>query len=196
MEMGDYDVVIVGGGLAGLTAALFAARYGHSTLALESFVPGGHLLNIKKIEDFPGFPNGVAGYDLGPLVQEQAANQGAEFRMAEVQSLEAKKPYWLVVTDRGRWQAKVVVIAAGSHPKDLGVPGESRLRGKGVSHCASCDGPLFSDQVVGVVGGGEDTHTEDLHLLNPQSILEFRISQRMNFIFWTRMRGLLFHLCL
>jgi thioredoxin reductase (NADPH) len=171
MDMGNYDVVIIGGGLAGLTAALFAARYGHSTLVLEPFVPGGHLVNVKKIEDFPGFPSGVAGYDLGPLVQEQAANQGAEFQMAEVQSLKAENLHWLVDTNRGRCRAKAVIIAAGSHPKELGVPGAGRLRGKGVSHCASCDGPLFSDQVVGVVGGGDSALQEALALADYASLV-------------------------
>lgn len=165
-EISDYDIIVVGGGLAGLTAALFAARFGHSTLVIERFAPGGHLVNIESIEDFPGFPNGVAGYELGPLVQEQAANQGAEFQMAEVQSLEAKDSYWLLQTSEGRCRAKTVIIATGSHLKDLGVPGESRLRGKGVSNCASCDGPLFGDQVVGVVGGGNHALQETLTLAN------------------------------
>lgn len=152
-ETSDYDIAIVGGGVAGLTAALFAARLGHSTLVIERIAPGGHLVNVESIEDFPGFPNGVAGYDLGPLMQEQAANQGAEFQMAEVQSLEAADSHWQVNTGEGTYRSKTVIVASGSEPKDLGVPGESRLRGQGVSNCASCDGPLFSDRVVGVVGG-------------------------------------------
>lgn len=159
-EMPRYDVVIVGAGLAGLTAALFAVRHGHSTLVLESFVPGGHLVNIGKIEDFPGFPTGVAGYELCPLVQEQAANQGAEFRMAEVRGVEAQDPYWIITTNEGRYRAKGLIIAAGSHAKELGVPGETKFRGKGVSHCASCDGPLFRGRVVGVVGGGDSALQE------------------------------------
>lgn len=162
--MGDYDVVIVGGGLAALTAGLFAARYGHSTLVLVAGVPGGHLVSIEKIEDFPGFPEGVAGYELGPLVQEQAAQQGAEFQMAEAQRLEAHDEGWLVVTDDGRYRARAVVVAPGSHPRELDVPGETRLRGKGVSHCASCDGPLFRDRTVGVVGGGDSALQEALTL--------------------------------
>ena len=88
--MADYDVIIIGSGLAGLTAGLFAARHGLSTLILESNIPGGHLISIEKIEDFPGFPDGVAGYELCPTVQRQAADQGAEFQRAEVQSLEAQ----------------------------------------------------------------------------------------------------------
>ena len=89
--MAEYDVIVIGSGLAGLTAGLFAARYGLSTLVMESNIPGGHLISIEKIEDFPGFPDGVAGYELCPTVQRQAADQGAEFQRAEVQSLEAQE---------------------------------------------------------------------------------------------------------
>jgi thioredoxin reductase (NADPH) len=152
-ETSEYDIAIIGGGVAGLTAALFAARFGHSTLVIERFAPGGHLVNVESIEDFPGFPNGVAGYELGPLLQEQAANQGAQFQMADVERVEARDLYWILNTSEGTYRAKTVIIATGSHPRDLGVPGESRLRGQGVSNCASCDGPLYSDRAVGVVGG-------------------------------------------
>jgi thioredoxin reductase (NADPH) len=152
-ETSEYHVAIIGAGVAGLTAALFAARLGHSTLVIERFAPGGHLVNVESIEDFPGFPNGVAGYELGPLIQEQAAHQGAEFQMAEVQGLEAGDSYWRVNTAEGGCRAKAVIVACGSEPRDLGVPGESRLRGQGVSNCASCDGPLYSERSVGVVGG-------------------------------------------
>ena len=152
-EISEYEVAIIGAGVAGLTGALFAARFGHSTLVIERFAPGGHLVNVESIEDFPGFPNGVAGYELGPFMQEQAANQGAQFQMAEVQSLKAIDSYWQVNTADGACRAKVVIVASGSEPTDLGVPGEIRLRGQGVSNCASCDGPLYSDRAVGVVGG-------------------------------------------
>jgi len=101
-ETSEYDIGIIGAGVAGLTAALFAARLGHSTLVIERFAPGGHLVNIESIEDFPGFPNGVAGYELGPFMQEQAANQGAQFQMGEVESLEASDSYWQVKHRRRR----------------------------------------------------------------------------------------------
>ena len=152
-ETSEYDVAIIGAGVAGLSAALFTARLGHSTVVIERFSPGGHLVNVESIEDFPGFPNGVAGYELGPFMQEQAANQGAQFQMAEVQSLEKNNSYWQVNTAEGPCRAKAVIVASGAEPKDLGVPGESRLRGQGVSNCASCDGPLYSERAVGVVGG-------------------------------------------
>jgi thioredoxin reductase (NADPH) len=162
--MSDYDVIIIGSGLAGLTAGLFAARHGLATLVLESNIPGGHLISIEKIEDFPGFPDGIAGYDLCPTVQRQAADHGAEFQRAEVLSLEAQDRMWSVGTDEGRHRAKAVIVATGSTLKNLGVPGEEKLAGRGVSHCASCDGPLYNGQTVGVVGGGDSALQEALTL--------------------------------
>jgi thioredoxin reductase (NADPH) len=164
--MADYDVVIIGSGLGGLTAGLFAARYGLSTLVLEANIPGGHLISIEKIEDFPGFPDGIAGYDLCPMVQRQATDQGAEFQRAEVSGLEAQDPLWSVVTDEERHRAKAVIVATGSQFKNLDVPGEEKLMGRGVSHCASCDGPLYDGQTVGVVGGGDSALQEALTLAN------------------------------
>jgi thioredoxin reductase (NADPH) len=160
----DYDVIIVGAVLAGLTAGLFAVRYGLSTLVLEANIAGGHLVNIEKVEDFPGFPDGIAGYDLCPTVQRQAADQGAEFQRAEVQSLEAQQRFWFVVTEEERYRTKAVIAASGSKLKHLGVPGESRLLGKGVSHCAGCGGPLYQGETVGVIGGGDSALQEALAL--------------------------------
>lgn len=165
--MTRYDILVVGGGLAGLTAGLFAARAGRSTLVLEPQVPGGHLLNIQKIEDFPGFPDGVSGYEIGPNTQMQAMNHGAEFSMAEIRSLarpEGEAGDWVVTTTEGEYQAGAVIVASGSHPKALGVPGEERLTGHGISHCASCDAPLFRGQTVGVAGGGDSALQEALTL--------------------------------
>jgi len=172
--MSAYDVIVVGSGLGGLTAGLFAARHGLSTLILESNIPGGHLISIEKIEDFPGFPDGVAGYELCPTVQRQAADQGAEFQRAEVQQLEAKDRFWSVVTDEEQHLAKAVIVATGSGLKNLDVPGEEKLMGRGVSHCASCDGPLYDGQVVGVVGGGDSALQEALTLSNfAESVMLF-----------------------
>lgn len=172
--MSEYDVIVVGSGLAGLTAGLFTARHGLSTLILESNIPGGHLISIEKIEDFPGFPDGVAGYELCPNVQRQAADQGAEFQRAEVKSLEATGPFWSILTDEERHLAKVVIVASGSTIKELGVPGEEKLKGRGVSHCASCDGPLYDGKIVGVVGGGDSAIQEALTLSNfAESVLIF-----------------------
>jgi thioredoxin reductase (NADPH) len=162
--MAEYDVVIIGSGLAGLTAGLFAARCGLSTLVLEANIPGGHLISIEKIEDFPGFPDGIAGYELCPNVQRQAADQGAQFQRAEVQCLEAEGRFWSLLTFEERHRAKAVIVATGSTVKELAVSGEAKLTGKGISHCASCDGPLYNGQVVGVVGGGDSALQEALVL--------------------------------
>ena len=173
--MSEYDVIIIGSGLAGLTAGLFAARHGLSTLVLESNIPGGHLISIEKIEDFPGFPDGVAGYEFCPTVQRQAADQGAEFQRAEVSEPGSQDRLWSVVTDEESHLAKAVIVATGSTLKDLGVPGEEKLLGRGVSHCASCDGPLYDGQVVGVVGGGDSALQEALTLSNfAESVLVFQ----------------------
>ena len=164
--MADHDVIVVGSGLAGLTAGLFASRYGLSTLVLEANIPGGHLISIEKIEDFPGFPAGIAGYELCPNLQRQVADQGAEFQRTEVLSLEAEDRFWSVVTSEERYRAKAVIVAMGSTLKELDVPGAAKFQGKGVSHCASCDGPLYNGQVVGVVGGGDSALQEALTLTN------------------------------
>jgi thioredoxin reductase (NADPH) len=179
--MSEYDVIIVGSGLAGLTAGLFSARHGLSTLIMESNIPGGHLISIEKIEDFPGFPDGVAGYDLCPTVQRQAADQGAEFQRAEVSALEPQGNSWSVVTDEDRHTAKVVIVATGSSLKDLAVPGETKLIGRGVSHCASCDGPLYDGQVVGVAGGGDSALQEALTLAGfAESVLVFNQEEKFS----------------
>jgi thioredoxin reductase (NADPH) len=159
-----FDVVVIGGGVAGLTAGLFSARLGRSTLVLEMLMPGGHLGSITRIDDYPGFPEGVAGYDLGPMIQEQAAAAGAEFQMAEMQSIKAADGGWRIITAEGEWQARAVIVATGSTNRLLGVPGEERLTGKGVSHCASCDGPMLKNKKVVVIGAGDSGIQEALTL--------------------------------
>jgi thioredoxin reductase (NADPH) len=181
IAMSDFDVAIVGSGLAGLTAGLFAARHGLSTVVLESNIPGGHLISIEKIEDFPGFPDGIAGYDLCPMVQRQAADQGVEFQRAEIENLRVDGRSWQVVSAEETYRAKAVIIATGSTLKELGVPGEARLLGRGVSHCASCDGPLYNGQTIGVVGGGDSALQEALTLTNyAEQILLFHDAEKFS----------------
>src|SRR5262249_51564671 len=127
MSGDSHDLVVVGGGLAGLTAGLFGARRGLSTLVVEAQMPGGLIVNLDKVEDFPGFPEGVAGFDLGPLLQEQAANAGAAFALAEVVAVERDGDAWVAVADGERYTAKAMVVAAGARLRPLGVPGEERL---------------------------------------------------------------------
>ena len=156
---------MIGGGLAGLTAGLFAARLGLSTLVLEPRVPGGQLINVERVEGFPGFLEGVAGYELGPTVQEQAMNAGTEFRLAGVERLRADGGAWIATTSDGdELRARAAIVATGSHPRPLGRPGEAGLVGRGISHCATCDGPLFRGKTVGVVGGGDSGLQEALTL--------------------------------
>jgi thioredoxin reductase (NADPH) len=158
------DVLVVGAGIAGLTAGLFAARCGRSTIVLVPLAPGGALLNVEQIEDFPGFPDGIAGFELGPIVQEQAETHGALMRVAELEQLEHVNGEWVATAGADRYRARTVVLATGTRPRAVGIEGEERLAGRGVSHCASCDGPLFRGRTVGVVGGGDSALQEALTL--------------------------------
>lgn len=160
----EFEVVIAGGGIAGLTAGTISARLGRKTLILIGDMLGGHLLSIDKIEGYPGFPDGVAGYDLCPSVQAQAAEAGAEFSMTGLEALSSHSDGWKVSSAGGVYETRSVILATGTSLTTLGVPGEARLVGKGVSHCASCDAPLLRDQTVAVVGGGDSALQEALTL--------------------------------
>ncbi len=160
----SYDIVVAGGGLAGLTAGLTAARLGRKTLVLTGDVIGGQLLSIEKIEGFPGFPEGVPGYDLAPMTQEDAAAAGAEFEATELKSFTRDGDGWRLATGEGDVAARGLVLATGASLKELGLPGEARLRGQGVSHCASCDAPLLRGKTAAVIGGGDSAMQEALTL--------------------------------
>ena len=160
----SYDVVIVGGGTAGLTAGIYIQRAGLKTALLEMMMAGGQIVNAEKIENYPGFPEGISGFDLGPKLQEQAMAQGLDMKLSEVTSLRTADGYWTVETFEGELKAKAVIIAGGSTLRKLGVEGEEELHGAGVSYCATCDGAFFIDQVVGVVGGGDSALDEALTL--------------------------------
>lgn len=168
---GEFDIVVAGGGIAGLTAGLASARLGRRTLVLTGGVLGGHLVSIDRIEGYPGFPEGVAGYDLCPMVEEQAADAGAEFAADEAVALEsAGGGHWIVKTGGGEdHAASAVILATGTALKTLDVPGEERLRGKGISQCASCDAPLLRGRPVAVVGGGDSAMQEALTLADSVS---------------------------
>jgi thioredoxin reductase (NADPH) len=158
------EVAVLGAGVAGLTAALFAARLGCSTLVVAGDELGGELLNVSAIEDFPGFVDGVSGYELCPTLQEQAQRAGARFEATKADSIEREGDGWLVRTATGSVAARSVVVCTGARFRPLGVPGEQELLGKGVSHCAACDGPIFSGGIVAVVGGGDSGLQEALEL--------------------------------
>src|SRR6266566_4627749 len=151
----EYDLLIVGGGLAGLTAGMYAARIGLRTMIVEHMAPGGQVLNVEKIENYPGFPQGIAGFDLGPIVQEQAEEAGAESSMDTATGLEVVGDRRILHCDGTNLTARAIIVAAGSALRSLGIPGEAEILGKGVSHCASCDAPFFVGKEVCVVGGGD-----------------------------------------
>ena len=160
----DFEIVVIGGGIAGLTAGLASARLGRSTLVLTGDTLGGHLLSIEKVEGYPGFPDGVPGYDLCPMTQEQAAAAGAELALGAATALEPAGDAWRIRSADGDSVARAVILATGTSLKALGVPGEERLKGKGVSHCASCDAPLLRNRRVVVAGGGDSALQEALTL--------------------------------
>jgi thioredoxin reductase (NADPH) len=160
----EYDVAVAGGGLAGLTAGLTAARLGRSVLVLTGAVPGGLLLSIERIDGFPGFPEGVAGYVLCPTVQQQADEAGADVVGDELEGMEPADGVWTIATAGGDIRARAVILATGAEFHRLGVPGEESLLGRGVSTCASCDGPLLGGRLAAVVGGGDSALQEALTL--------------------------------
>jgi thioredoxin reductase (NADPH) len=158
--MREYDLVVVGAGLAGLTAGLYAGRYGLGVAIVDQMGAGGQVVNVEKIENFPGFPQGIAGYELGPIVQEQAEAAGAEFVMDAVEALSLAGDSRILRCAEEELHARAVIIAAGSSLRSLGIPGEDRFTGNGVSHCASCDAPFFAGQEACVIGGGDSALDE------------------------------------
>lgn len=166
-----WDMVIIGGGPAGLTAGLYAARAGLKTVLLEQGIPGGTLINIDHLENYPGFADGIPGSELAMHMMEQATRFGLQTEIAHVTGLEwpsdAPQGAWQggrVLAEEQSWQARTVVVSTGSRPRLLGVPGEERLTGRGVSYCATCDGALFRGKVVAVVGGGDSALSEAIFL--------------------------------
>jgi thioredoxin reductase (NADPH) len=160
----QFDIIVAGAGLAGLTAGLTAARLGHKTLIVTGDTLGGHLLTIDRIDGLPGFAEDIAGYDLCPIAQEQAMEAGAELEMASLDGLESTADGWVVTTANGTRRARSVILATGTRLRALDVPGEKESIGKGVSHCASCDAPLMRDKDVVVAGGGDSALQEALTL--------------------------------
>ena len=159
-----YQAIIIGGGPAGLTAGLYTARARINTLLIEEKLPGGQITSAEQVENYPGFPEGISGSELGQLMYQQAINHGLETIFSKVLSLELKNKHKLITTTEGDFTAEAVVIATGCERRKLAVPGEGKLTGRGVSYCATCDAPLFKDKVVAVVGGGNAAITEALSL--------------------------------
>jgi len=160
----EYELVIIGGGPAGLTAGLYASRARVNSLLIERGLFGGHIVDAELVENFPGFPQGISGIELGELMHQQATKFGLETSLAEVAGIELHGEQKVVKTTQGSFAAKAVIIASGSERHKLGIPGEEKFAGKGVSYCATCDGAFFREQPVAVVGGGDTAITEALHL--------------------------------
>jgi len=159
-----YELVICGGGPAGLSAGLYASRARLDSLLIEKGMVGGQIATAERVENYAGFPEGISGFDLGQLMLRQATRHGLKTLIAEVSGIELQGEQKVVRTSEGDFIAKAVIIASGSERKKLGVPGEEEFTGKGVSYCATCDAAFFREQPVAVIGGGDTAITEALHL--------------------------------
>ncbi len=165
MEKTNYQVVIVGGGPAGLSAGLYSARARHDTLLLEREIIGGQIINVENIENYPGFADGIDGFELSQLMQKQAEKYGLKIVTAEATGLQINEGgRKLLKTSDGDIETTAVIFAGAAKRVKLGVPGEEEFTGRGVSVCATCDAPLFADQPLAVAGGGNAALTEALHL--------------------------------
>ena len=159
-----YDMLIIGGGPAGYTAALYAARAGLKALVLEKLSAGGQMALTAQIDNYPGFGEGIDGFELAEKMQEQAERFGAETEVAEVTALRLDGAVKGAETSEGTFYGKTVVIATGANPRELGVPGEKPLVGRGVHYCAACDGMFYKGKTVVVVGGGNSAAADAMLL--------------------------------
>ncbi|MGN1314977.1 MAG: thioredoxin-disulfide reductase [Lachnospiraceae bacterium] len=160
-----YDVVIIGGGPAGYTAALYCARAGLDTVILEKLSAGGQMATTAQIDNYPGFEEGIDGFELAQKMQQQAERFGAKSELSEVQSVQLKGEIKEIITDSGRIKGKTVIIATGANPRKMGIDKEDALVGRGVGYCAHCDGMFYRGKTVAVVGGG-NTAAADAMLLS------------------------------
>ena len=164
MKENIYEVIIVGGGPAGLTAGLYAARAGLSSILIDKGIFGGQITYAEHVENFTGFPDGISGMELGEKMHQQAQKHGLNTIFGEVTGLEIRGALKIVKTTEGDYTGKTVILAGGAVRRKLGVEGETRLTGRGISYCAVCDGSFFRDQKLAVIGGGDTAITEALHL--------------------------------
>lgn len=160
----EIDLVIIGGGPAGLTAGLYAARARLGCAILEKMIPGGLAATTHLIENYPGFPEGIGGMELALKIEEQARRFGARVEIEEVERVGLVDGGFEVKTNLGEWRSRGIIVASGGRPRRLGVPGEELFVGRGVSYCATCDGAFFRDRVVAVIGGGDSALEEALFL--------------------------------
>ena len=159
-----YDMIVIGGGPGGYTAALYAARAGLKVIVLEKLSAGGQMALTSRIDNYPGFGEGIDGFELGEKMQQQAERFGAETELAEVTDLRLSDDMKTVRTSEGVFYGRTVVIAAGANPRELGIPGEKELIGRGVNYCAACDGMFYKGKTVVVVGGGNSAAADAMIL--------------------------------
>jgi len=171
------DLIIIGGGPAGLTAGLYAARARLKTVLLEKLAPGGQILTTEWVENYPGFPEGLSGYDLVDRMKRQAETFGLKIDGKEVVRLELTPENKVVHTNKEALETKALILTTGASPRKLGIEGEGLLTGKGVSYCATCDGPFYRDQEVAVIGGG-DTAVEEAIFLTKFASRVFLVHRR------------------
>ncbi len=159
-----YDVIIIGGGGAGLTAALYSSRADLKTILFEKSILGGQIAITDMVDNFPGFPEGVLGPDIAQRMERQARKFGTIIQNEEVINIEKNADGFTVKTNEGLYHGRIVILATGAHARMLNVPGEAEFIGKGVSYCATCDAPFFRDKTVAVIGGGDSALQEGLYL--------------------------------
>ena len=164
MENNCFDVIIIGGGPAGYTAALYAARANLTAMVIEKFAPGGQMATTEIVENYPGFVEGINGFELGMQMKKGAERFGVKTKLAEVKSVELDKNPKLIHTAKATFEAKTVILALGAFPRELGLENERNLRGRGVSYCATCDGMFYRDKTVVIVGGGNTAVADALFL--------------------------------
>lgn len=165
MNYKEYDLIIIGGGVAGLTAGIYVCRGGLNAILLEKLCPGGMTATTDWVENYPGFPQGIGGLDLVGRIEEQARRFGLEIVQCEVSVVQLKGKQKIVKTAEIEYRAKSVIIATGTQPKKLNVPGEEKFKGKGVSYCATCDGLFFKGKDIAIIGTGNSGIQEGLFLL-------------------------------
>lgn len=176
----EKEVVIIGSGPAGLTAAIYAARANLKPLVLAGYSWGGQLMTTSDIENFPGFPEAIAGPELMKKMLEQAERFGAEVEYKDVTELDISQKPYVIKTGDSEYKTHAVIVATGARPRKLGIPGEDKLWGKGVSSCATCDGAFFKDRVVAVIGGG-DSAMEEANFLTRFASKVYLIHRREEF---------------
>lgn len=160
----EWEIIIIGGGPAGLTAAIYGGRAGHQVLVMEKMQSGGKIASTDWVDNYPGFPEGIGGIEYGQALEKQALKFGAEVLYADFEKADLEGESKRIESSAGEFTAPKVILATGTEPRRLGIPGEKELQGHGVSQCSTCDGVFFSGKEVAVIGGGDAAADESLYL--------------------------------